>query len=75
MLFANGYILIVLDKKSQKYLPLEDYFKQGLYMFDMGQNDIDGAFNSKSEDQVISSFPTILSEFEAGIKVVILNSK
>ncbi|KAJ6338686.1 hypothetical protein OIU76_008196 [Salix suchowensis] len=60
--------LLAKDKKSQKYLPLQDYFNQGLYMFDMGQNDIDGAFNSKSEDQVISSFPAILSEFEAGIK-------
>ncbi|KAJ6729288.1 ZINC FINGER FYVE DOMAIN CONTAINING PROTEIN [Salix viminalis] len=60
--------LLAKGKKSQKYLPLEDYFNQGLYMFDMGQNDIDGAFNSKSEDQVISSFPAILSEFEAGIK-------
>jgi hypothetical protein len=74
MLFANGDILIVLDKEFQKYLPLEDYFMQGLYMFDTGQNDIDGAFYSKSEDQVIASFPTILSEFEAGIKVVILHS-
>ncbi|KAG5251981.1 GDSL esterase/lipase [Salix suchowensis] len=60
--------LLAKDKKSQKNLPLQDYFNQGLYMFDMGQNDIDGAFNSKSEDQVISSFPAILSEFEAGIK-------
>ncbi|CAK7348189.1 unnamed protein product [Dovyalis caffra] len=61
--------LLAKDEKFQKYLPLEDYFKQGLYMFDVGQNDIDGAFNSKSEDQVIASIPTILSEFEAGIKV------
>ncbi|KAB5569584.1 hypothetical protein DKX38_003377 [Salix brachista] len=60
--------LLAKDKKSQKNLPLEDYFNRGLYMFDMGQNDIDGAFNSKSEDQVIASFPAILSEFEAGIK-------
>ena len=74
MLFANGDILIVPDKEFQKFLPLEDYFMQGLYMFDVGQNDIDGAFYSKSEGQVIASFPTILSEFEAGIKVVILHS-
>lgn len=60
--------LLAEDKEFQKFLPLEDYFMQGLYMFDMGQNDIDGAFYSKSEGQVIASFPTILSEFEAGIK-------
>jgi hypothetical protein len=38
--------LIALDKKLQKYLPLEDYFKQGPCMFDAGQNDVDGVFNS-----------------------------
>ena len=35
--------LIALDKKFQKQLPLEDYFKQGPCM---SQNDVDGVFNS-----------------------------
>ncbi|KAF8394470.1 hypothetical protein HHK36_020678 [Tetracentron sinense] len=56
------------DKSLEKFLPQEDYFKQGLYMFDIGQNDLDGAFYSKSEDQVLALIPTILSEFETGIK-------
>ncbi|KAJ4967659.1 hypothetical protein NE237_014360 [Protea cynaroides] len=60
-LLSNG-------KKLDKYLPAKDYFEQGLYMFDIGQNDLAGAFYSKSEDQVIASIPTILSEFEDGIK-------
>ncbi|ESR57382.1 hypothetical protein CICLE_v10023684mg [Citrus x clementina] len=47
---------------------LKDYFKQGLYMLDVGQNDLDGAFNSKTEDQVMAFIPTILSQFEAGIQ-------
>lgn len=60
----------VSDKKLEKYLPSEDYFKQGIYMLlDMGQNDLDGAFNSKTEDQVMASIPTILSQFDAGIQV------
>lgn len=58
------------DKKLQKILPLEDYFRDGLYGFDVGQNDLDGAFYSKSEDQVAAFIPTILSEFEAGVEVV-----
>ena len=38
-------------------------------MFDIGQNDLAGAFNSKTYDQVIASIPVILLEFEAGIRV------
>ncbi|KAH9730010.1 GDSL esterase/lipase [Citrus sinensis] len=60
--------LLAEDKKLEKYLPSEDYFKQGLYMLDVGQNDLDGAFNSKTEDQVMAFIPTILSQFEAGIQ-------
>uniref|UniRef100_A0A5B7B2Z9 Putative GDSL-motif lipase/hydrolase family protein n=1 Tax=Davidia involucrata TaxID=16924 RepID=A0A5B7B2Z9_DAVIN len=56
------------SKKFDKYLPTEDYFQKGLYMFDIGQNDIAGAFYSKSLDQILASIPTILLEFEAGIK-------
>lgn len=57
------------DKRFQKILPSEDYFGDGLYTFDIGQNDVDGAFYSKSEDQVAAFIPTILSEFETGVEV------
>lgn len=50
-------------------MPAEDYFQRGLYMFDIGQNDLSGAFYSKDLDQVLSSIPTFLLEFETGIKV------
>lgn len=64
--FIGGFA----DKKLRKALPSEELFKQGLYTFDVGQNDIDGAFYSKSEDQVVAFIPTILAEFETGLKVV-----
>ena len=38
-------------------------------MFDIGQNDLAGAFYSKSLDQILASIPTILVEFETGIQV------
>lgn len=63
-------MVVVTDKKFQKYLPSEESFKQALYMFDVGQNDLDGAFYSKSEDQVLTLIQTILTEFETRIKVV-----
>ncbi|KAJ4968357.1 hypothetical protein NE237_015058 [Protea cynaroides] len=60
--------LLAKGKRFDRFLPQEDYFKEGLYMFDMGQNDLDGAFSSSSEDQVFALIPSIVSEFEAGIK-------
>lgn len=53
-------------------MPQADYFSQGLYMFDIGQNDLASAFYSKNEDQVIAFIPTILSEFERGLKVLFI---
>ncbi|CAI0395353.1 unnamed protein product [Linum tenue] len=62
-LLATGFV-----KNLQKYLPKEAYFQEGLYTFDVGQNDLYVAFFSKTEDQVIASIPTILSEFQNGIQ-------
>ncbi|XP_024977630.1 GDSL esterase/lipase At1g54790 [Cynara cardunculus var. scolymus] len=56
------------SRRFNKYLPDEDYFSQGLYMFDIGQNDLAGSFYSKSYDQIVASIPLVLIEFEAGIK-------
>ncbi|XP_061349505.1 GDSL esterase/lipase At1g54790-like [Gastrolobium bilobum] len=61
-------LLAVASKKFDKYAPSEDYFEKGLYMFDIGQNDLDHAFYSKKLDQILSSIPTILLELESGIK-------
>ncbi|KAL7239403.1 hypothetical protein ACSBR2_005332 [Camellia fascicularis] len=55
-------------KELDKYLPPEDYFNKGLYMFDIGQNDLRVYYDSMSLDQVLAFIQTILAEFEAGIK-------
>ncbi|XP_050221615.1 GDSL esterase/lipase At1g54790-like isoform X1 [Mercurialis annua] len=60
--------LIAKGKKFDKYLPAEDYYEKGLYMFDIGQNDLAGAFYSQTFDQVVASIPNILVEFETGVK-------
>ncbi|XP_061349502.1 GDSL esterase/lipase At1g54790-like [Gastrolobium bilobum] len=60
-------LLAVEGEKFDKYVPSEDYFEKGLYMFDIGQNDLVGAFYSKSLDQILTSIPTILLELESGI--------
>ncbi|KAJ0014211.1 hypothetical protein Pint_19974 [Pistacia integerrima] len=62
--------LLAKGKKLNKFIPSEDYFRKGLYMFDIGQNDLAGAFYSKTLDQIVASIPTILVEFETGIKNV-----
>lgn len=61
-------LLATKGNKFKKYIPQADFFSRGLYMFDIGQNDLAGAFYSQSEDQVLASIPTILSEFETGLK-------
>ncbi|XP_058197969.1 GDSL esterase/lipase At1g54790-like isoform X2 [Rhododendron vialii] len=60
--------LLTQDEELQNFLPLEEYFRLGLYMFDIGQNDLDYAFYLNSEDQVFFRIPTIVQEFETGIK-------
>ncbi|KAL5701637.1 acetylajmaline esterase [Ranunculus cassubicifolius] len=60
-LLSQGY-------KLNKYLPKEAYFRQGLYMFDIGQNDLFLAFRSTPEDQVLDAIPSFMSEFETGVK-------
>ncbi|XP_039128114.1 GDSL esterase/lipase At1g54790 [Dioscorea cayenensis subsp. rotundata] len=60
--------LLAKGNKFKKYIPQLDSFNQGLYMFDIGQNDLAGAFYSKTDDQVIASIPIILLEFESGIR-------
>ncbi|GMY21422.1 GDSL esterase/lipase At1g54790 isoform X4 [Fagus crenata] len=60
--------LLAKGKKLSKYLPAKNYFEEGLYMFDIGQNDLAGAFYSKSLDQILASIPSILVEFETGIQ-------
>jgi len=40
-------------------------------MFDIGQNDIAGAFYTKTVDQVLALVPIILDIFQDGIKVSI----
>ncbi|XP_028780852.1 GDSL esterase/lipase At1g54790-like isoform X1 [Neltuma alba] len=63
-------VLELLDKgrKFDRYVPAEEYFQKGLYMFDIGQNDLAGAFYSKTLDQILASIPTILLEFETGTR-------
>ncbi|XP_058768745.1 GDSL esterase/lipase At1g54790-like isoform X1 [Vicia villosa] len=66
---AFKYLSSIYSKPEfLNFLQAEDYFQKGLYMFDIGQNDIGGAFNSKDLDQILYLIPTILLEFENGIK-------
>jgi hypothetical protein len=59
----------IAGTKVRRYIPQVDFFSKGLYMFDIGQNDLAGLFYSKTEDQIVALIPTILLEFETGLKV------
>ncbi|XP_027367259.1 GDSL esterase/lipase At1g54790-like isoform X2 [Abrus precatorius] len=66
--FRARVLELLEGKKLDQYIPSEDCFEKGLYMFDIGQNDLAGAFYSKNLNQILASIPTILLEFETGIK-------
>ncbi|XP_019417989.1 PREDICTED: GDSL esterase/lipase At1g54790 isoform X2 [Lupinus angustifolius] len=65
---ARALELLSKGRKFDRYVPSEDFFNKGLYMFDIGQNDLAGAFYSKTLDQILASIPTTLVEFETGVK-------
>lgn len=72
MKFLTHNTGFVSDNKLKDYLPPEDYFKEGLYMFDMGQNDLEGEFYFRSEDQVdqvLAFIPSLLAQVENGFQV------
>lgn len=62
--------LLATDKTLVEFLPAEDCFRKALYTFDIGQNDVGGAFYSKTYRKVIAFIPTILEAFESGIKIL-----
>ncbi|KAK9735391.1 hypothetical protein RND81_04G203300 [Saponaria officinalis] len=66
--FKNKVLDLSKSRKFDKYIPSQDFFGNALYMFDIGQNDLAGAFYSKTLDQILASIPYILQEFEANIK-------
>ncbi|PKA63007.1 GDSL esterase/lipase [Apostasia shenzhenica] len=54
-----------------KDLVNEEGFKKALYMVDIGQNDLSGAFDSNATyDQVVSKIPSIISEIINALKIL-----
>ncbi|CAN1271469.1 GDSL esterase/lipase At1g54790 [Linum perenne] len=61
--------LLATGSCYKKIFHFKDYFYDGLYMFDIGQNDLHLAFIANAtEDQVIASIPKLISEFKTGIE-------
>ncbi|EPS57741.1 hypothetical protein M569_17076, partial [Genlisea aurea] len=51
-------------------LPKPEYFSEGLYTFDIGQNDLTaGFFRNLTVDQVKAQVPDILAQFRDTLKV------
>ncbi|KAH1108124.1 hypothetical protein J1N35_011892 [Gossypium stocksii] len=68
--FKNRAItLLSKDKELLNYLPAEDDFIKALYMFDIGQNDLDGVFYfPASDEQVVAFTSKLISELNYGMK-------
>ncbi|KAF8091870.1 hypothetical protein N665_0433s0036 [Sinapis alba] len=65
--FKFKVLQLIQQDKTLENLPSEDHFKNGLYMFDIGQNDIAGAIYNKTVDQAAVVIPTIIKTFQDGI--------
>ncbi|KAG8374801.1 hypothetical protein BUALT_Bualt10G0033400 [Buddleja alternifolia] len=59
--------LAALRPKGFKNLVGEEDFKNALYTFDIGQNDLSGSFRSLSYAQVIDKIPSFISEIRDAI--------
>ncbi|KAK0581132.1 hypothetical protein LWI29_010341 [Acer saccharum] len=56
-----------LIQKGYKDLISEENFKNGLYIFDIGQNDLAGSFTHLSYAQVIEKIPSFIAEIKYAI--------
>lgn len=55
-------------------LPREEYFEKGVYMFDIGQNDVGGVFwSNKTQDQILAWISTVIDSFEQGLEELYSN--
>lgn len=66
-IFILEYILGHKDHPLQ-----EDDFRNALYMIDIGQNDLTGAFNSGPYDQVLQKIPSFISEIKDALWAIYL---
>uniref|UniRef100_A0A0D3AFJ7 Uncharacterized protein n=1 Tax=Brassica oleracea var. oleracea TaxID=109376 RepID=A0A0D3AFJ7_BRAOL len=69
--FKYKVLQLIQQDKTLENLPSEDHFKNGLYMFDIGQNDIAGAIYGKTVDQAAAVIPTIINTFKDGINTIL----
>ncbi|XP_022776176.1 GDSL esterase/lipase At5g14450-like isoform X2 [Durio zibethinus] len=68
---CNGKVIIDfigVNSDIKRKLPRPEDFSQALYIFEVGQNDLDGAFKSMTEKQVVESIPGIISQFAQAVK-------
>ncbi|KAJ0054333.1 hypothetical protein Pint_00811 [Pistacia integerrima] len=59
-----------LISKGYKNLVSEEDFKKALYIFDIGQNDLAGAFGYLSYEQVLEKIPSFIAEIKFAISSI-----
>lgn len=50
-------------------LPKPEDFSKALYMFDIGQNDLDAGFRKMSYQQILADIPNIITLFADAVRV------
>lgn len=73
MLCSLSYILLLILRLGGVYrqlLPKAEYFSQGLYTFDIGQNDITSSyFVNQSTEEVETIIPDLMERLKSVIEV------
>ncbi|XXG49737.1 hypothetical protein AAC387_Pa02g3830 [Persea americana] len=67
--FRTRYKAAAKEEIFKGLLPKEEYFSEGLYTFDIGQNDLtSGFFGGMTADEVKAAVPDILNQFSNIVK-------
>ncbi|GLU21707.1 hypothetical protein SLE2022_378320 [Rubroshorea leprosula] len=56
-----------VNSNIRSELPRPEDFTKALYTFDIGQNDLDAAFNLMTEEQVLASVPGLIDQFAQAV--------
>ncbi|GLT36648.1 hypothetical protein SLA2020_110120 [Shorea laevis] len=56
-----------VNSNIRSELPRPEDFTKALYTFDIGQNDLDAAFNLMTEEQVLASVPGLIDQFALAV--------
>lgn len=69
ILVCSAFKFAAKDQTGRDGLPRPEDFTKALYMFDIGQNDLDAGFRKMSNRQILVDIPNIITLFANAVQV------